>query len=590
MPYSQTWLEDPSAQRVILVDATVFDIVANQNINLYLSTGGYNTTDGLAAFLPIIANRLTLTESLSKDGDSVGFTFGDIEIHNLNGDMDKYLDNTKYIWSNKPIKIYFGDPGWTSTRANLSIEFLTIFDGVTDDIDSRTVRTINLKVRDKMEKLNAPVTENKLGTYAINSWGVAGQKNQDQLRPIIFGEVFNVTPLLIDPVTAEYMVTTGSASQLTGLTGEGNICESIIEIRDNGVPIYGTVGATGILKGARYTIKTVGTTNWTAVGAASNTVGVSFTATANGTGTGTATITTNISGSNTPVVDLTNTGTFKLKTPAAGTITVSVQGIKKSTNLTNGAAQTTYVNTVANIIATIVTQFGKASTRLTASDVDWTNFNAFNTVNGTQEVGLYLDNTENVLVACQQIASSIGSQIVMSRTGKLQIYQFGAITPASYTDIGTNDIIFNSFSISDRINAKAAVKLAFAKNYTLQPDLLTYIPASNKQNLATEWMTVTALDNTVKTTYSLDVDPQPKEVLLISDSDAVAESTRLLTYYKSVRTVYKFVGKAKLLSLTLGSTVRLTYPRFNLTSGSLGQVISLTPNWLSGTVEIEVIV
>lgn len=590
MPYSQTWLEDPSAQRIILVDATVYDIAANQNINLYLSTGGYNTTDGLAAFLPIIANRLTLTESLSKDGDSVGFTFGDIEIHNLNGEMDIYLDNTKYIWSNKPIKIYFGDPGWASTKPNLSTEFLTIFDGIIDDIDSRTIRTINLKVRDKMERLNAPVTENKLGTYAVNSWGVAGQKNQDQLRPIIFGEVFNVTPLLIDPVTAEYMVTTGSPTQLTGLTGEGDICESIIEIRDNGVPIYGTVAATSILKGAIYTIKTVGTTNWTSIGAASNTVGVTFKATNNGSGTGTATIATNIAGSSAPVIDQTNTGTFKLKTPAAGTITVSAQGVKKSTNLTTGAPQSTYVNTVANIIATIVTQFGKTSTRLSASDVDWTNFSAFNAANGTQEVGLYLDSTENVLVVCQQIASSIGSQIVMSRTGKLQIYQFGTVNQASYTDIGTDDIIFNSFSISNRYNAKAAVKLAFAKNYTLQPDLLTYIPSSNKQNLATEWLTVTALDNTVKSTYSLDVNPEQKEVLLVSDSDAVAESTRLLNYYKSVRTVYKFTGKSRLLSLTLGSTVKLTYPRFNLTSGSFGQVISLTPNWLSGTVEIEVIV
>ena len=124
MPYSQTWLEDPSAMRIILVDATVYDIAAAQNVNLYLSTGGYTTTDGLAAFLPLIANRLTLTESLSKDGGSVGLTVGDIEIHNLNGEMDKYLDSTQYIWSNKSIKIYFGDPGWTSTRSNIPNEFL----------------------------------------------------------------------------------------------------------------------------------------------------------------------------------------------------------------------------------------------------------------------------------------------------------------------------------------------------------------------------------------------------------------------------------------------------------------------------------
>lgn len=594
MPYSQNWLEDPSARRIILVDATVYDIAAGQNVNLYLSTGGYTTTDGLAAFLPIIAKRLTLTESLSKDGNSAGMTFGDIEIHNLNGEMDAYLDSTRYIWSNKSIKIYFGDPGWGSTLANLSTEFLTIFDGITDDVDSRNLRSLTIKLRDKLERLNAPVTENKLGTYAGSSWGTAGQKNQDQIRPLIFGEVFNVTPLLIDPVTQEYMVTTGSASQLTGLTGEGDICEKIVEIRDNGVPLYGTVSAPSILKGVTYTIQSVGTTNWMAIGAGSNTVGVTFKATGNSSGTGTATIagTTSATGAviPAPTINATHTGTFKLGTPPVGAITASVQGIKKSVNLTTGTPQSTYVNTIANIIATIVTQFGKPSTRLTAADVDWTNFSNFNTVNGTQEVGLYLDNPENVLIACQQVAASIGSQIVMSRTGKLQIYQFGNTNPALYTEVGTDDIIYNSFSITNRFTAQAGIKLAFAKNYTVQSGLLTNIPVSNTNNLATEWLTITGIDGTVKTNYSLDTDPLQREVLLISDTDAVSEATRLLTYYKSVRTVYKFTGKSKLLSLTLGSTIKLTYPRFNLTTGSLGQIISLTPDWLSGTVEVEVIV
>jgi hypothetical protein len=449
-------------------------------------------------------------------------------------------------------------------------------------------------LRDKLERLNAPISENKLGVYATSSWGTAGQKNQDQMRPIIFGEVFNVTPLLIDPITQEYMVTTGSATQLTGLTGEGDICERIIEIRDNGIPIYGIVGAPSIIKGASYKILTVGTTNWTAIGASSNTVGVSFKATGNSSGTGTATIVDTIATSgvvsSTPVVDPTNTGTFKLKAPPAGVITASVQGVKKSTDLTTGAAQTTYVNTVANIIATIVTQFGKTSTRLGASDVDWTNFNSFNTANNTQEVGLYLDTQENVLIACQQLASSIGSQIVMSRTGKLQIYKFGTTSQSVFTEVGPDDIIFNSLSISNRYTAQAGVKLAFAKNYTVQANLLTAIPNNNKDNLSTEWLTVTAVDGTVKTNYKLDSDPLQKETLFISDTDATTEAGRLLTYYKSVRMVYRFTGKSKLLGLNLGSTIKLTYPRFDLGISKFGQVISLTPDWLSGTVEVEVIV
>lgn len=48
------------------------------------------------------------------------------------------------------------------------------------------------------------------------------------------------------------------------------------------------VAAGSLVVGELYTIKTVGTTDWTTVGASANTVGVTFTATATGTGTGVA--------------------------------------------------------------------------------------------------------------------------------------------------------------------------------------------------------------------------------------------------------------------------------------------------------------
>ena len=57
------------------------------------------------------------------------------------------------------------------------------------------------------------------------------------------------------------------------------------------IVVFGTstIDAGNFIIGRSYTISTVGTTNWTAIGAASNTVGVSFVATGVGSGTGTAT-------------------------------------------------------------------------------------------------------------------------------------------------------------------------------------------------------------------------------------------------------------------------------------------------------------
>jgi hypothetical protein len=50
----------------------------------------------------------------------------------------------------------------------------------------------------------------------------------------------------------------------------------------------GTVTAGNFIVGKSYTISTVGTTNFVSIGASANTVGVTFTATGNGSGTGTA--------------------------------------------------------------------------------------------------------------------------------------------------------------------------------------------------------------------------------------------------------------------------------------------------------------
>lgn len=57
-----------------------------------------------------------------------------------------------------------------------------------------------------------------------------------------------------------------------------------------GTYAWGDVTAGAYLTGATYTIETVGSTNFTAIGASANTVGVVFTATGAGAGTGTATI------------------------------------------------------------------------------------------------------------------------------------------------------------------------------------------------------------------------------------------------------------------------------------------------------------
>lgn len=519
MPYSQEWLESPTAIRGVLVEVTVKDVVANSEVTKYLSNIGYLTEDAITSFLPIITGTVQVTESLSIDG-SASMSFGDIELVNTNGELDDWLDSTKYIWVNRSIKIYYGDPGWVCANlAAVKSTFELVFDGVVADIDSRAVNTLNIKVRDKLERLNTALTEAKLGSYGI--WG-SGQTNMDTIIPLVFGEVFNIQPLLIDPSQIEYYVNNGSM-------------EGIIEIRDNGMPIY------------------------------------------------------NINVTSGATVNLT-TGKFKLTKPLAGVCTLSMQGVKQSINLTTGALLATYNNNIANLIALIVTQYGKATTKLLATELDLTNLSSFATSN-TQSVGIIISDRTNVLVACQQLANSIGAQLFMTRKGLLQLLRIGVSTSDSIVTITSSDILFNSLSISNRSLVVSSTTIGYCKNYTVQTPLLTAIPEAAKDMFAKEWYSKTPIDETVRAVYKLSSDPAvQKDTALLVESQAQTEADRLNNFFKVPRTTFTFTGTAKLLSLKLGQSVILTHPRFGLSAGKTGQVIGLTPNWSNSTITIEVLI
>lgn len=515
MAYSQTWLENNNNRRCLLVEVTINQI-GSGTTTLYFSTSGYITTTSDVFYQPIIEGGLTFTESLAL-GDTLSITYGDVELNNKNGELDAYLDYTQYIWANGTIKVYFGDPTWVCTNlTQIHTDFRLIFNGVITNIDTRARDKVNIKLRDKLQQLNTAISATKLGTYG--TWGGSAQTNVDTLIPIVFGEVFNMSPLLIDPSTLEYYVNLGNT-------------ERIIEVRDNGVPVAYT-----------------------------------FTST---------------------------TGKFKLTYPAIGQITASVQGVKDSVSFTSSSATLnsgTYNNNIASIIALIATQYGNSNNRLALTDIDYVNFNSYYNSN-TQAVGVLIQGGENALDICNQLVGSISGQLFCTKEGLLQILTVGkALTTVSSVDITTSDIINPTLSISSRSTVAAATKLGYTKNWTVEGGLVTAIPQEHKDNYALEWYSYTKIDNTTKTNYKLNTDPIQKDTLLIVAADANTEAQRLNTFYKTVHTVYSFTGTAKLMSLKLGQPIMLYHPRFGLSSGISCQVISLSPSWTKGTIDVGVMV
>ena len=275
--------------------------------------------------------------------------------------------------------------------------------------------------------------------------------------------------------------------------------------------------------------------------------------------------------------DLAN-GKFTLLASPVGLITASVQGHKPAV----------WESTITGIVQRLVIDYGEASSKFTTGDIDAANFNAFAASN-TQPIGAYVESRGNLLALCQELASSVGATLAMTRLGKLQIIQIDTLGSGAPYPIDESLIIENTLSIASKIPVKSSHKIAYARRYTVQDSLETGIPVEHKDIYATEWSTVTKQDAAVKALYKQTSNPVQKETNLLNLVTAENEATRLLNLFKVPRFVYRFKGTPELIDLRLGDAVNLTYPRFGLSGGKSGMVIGLSIDWGNFTVEVEVL-
>jgi hypothetical protein len=262
-----------------------------------------------------------------------------------------------------------------------------------------------------------------------------------------------------------------------------------------------------------------------------------------------------------------------------GQVTCSAQGIKY-----NGV----YVNTIGMLVQYLVTQRGKASTRFTTDEIDTAQLGAFEAAH-PQRVGLPLLERTNVLVAVQQLAGSVGAQLVPSMAGKLRLIQF-AIPTSAAIEIRQSQQIDRSIAVANRTEVQAAVKVGYNRNWTVQNNLQTLLSARDKELYSQEWLSVTSSDAAVQAAYRRDAEPVQIDTCLLRKVDAQAEADRRLAIVKVPRTTYKFEATAAQLLTELGSAVKLYSSRFGLAAGKPGLVTSRSVNWGTLRITMEVTV
>lgn len=484
------WLNTSEHVKCVLADIT--EVGNSQKTSFNLSSAAYH--DNGIVYDACISGGLSFSESLNIDG-SPSLGFGSLDIVNIGGINDSFLD---YVWNKRPIKIYLGDPSWPKS------DFVLIFDGLIQDISANDESSLSFSLFDKLQRLNDPITEKTLKSTSYS------QNEQDNILPLLFGECFNISPLLVDNGS------TANGGQVY-MVHDGAI-QGIIEVRDNGIPI-------------------------------------------------------SVSGN-------LSAGTFELLNSPYGTITCSAQG-----------SAAPYANTVPDIIKKIVTTYGTAENRFQNSEID------FSDVTNTSPVGLYSNDRKNILEACSELASSIGANLVCPSvtinngqvsSSKLKLVEIKPPTGTPKYYLSDDNMLLNSLSISERFPVKPSIKLAYCKNYTIQNTVAAGVnPASKFDD---EYIYVSSVNNTKKALYRDSGDVVEEPVLLITTAGAQAESNKRLALWEQQRYIISASYLPHLIFIQLGDIVQIKSNRFGLANGKLGMVYSVTRNWVTGQVDIGVLV
>lgn len=286
-----------------------------------------------------------------------------------------------------------------------------------------------------------------------------------------------------------------------------------------------------------------------------------------------------------PIIKKLSTGEFETASNPQGVLTCTAR------------ANATSICTVPELIKIIVKNHGNTTNRFVDADID------FSAVSGnTSKVGLYCKDRLNILDACSQLAKSINAGLVCSSisitgtnlsnyqvtTSKLKLIELKAPTGTSKWNLTDDYMVEGSLSIRETFPVKPTVKLAYCKNYTIQQTVSEGLnPGSN---FSEEYLYITNTLAQEQILYRDTGSVEEETTALLITSEASAEAQKRSQLWGTQRFLINATYLPQFIFVQLGDIVSITSNRFSLSSSKQGIIYSVTRNWLTGLVDIGVLV
>jgi hypothetical protein len=271
-------------------------------------------------------------------------------------------------------------------------------------------------------------------------------------------------------------------------------------------------------------------------------------------------------------------GYFRLNTAPTGTITADVSG-----DNTGGV----FASTSTDIVRRIVSTTG------TVGDPSGLYLPSFISVLAAQPapIGYWVapDSTNTIADALANIMGAIGGWAGFRRSGLLDVGivygPSGRIPNAMFdrTDIFeiSRDPLPTSLS-----PPPYRQRCAYQHNWTVQTDIAGSVGATRTSFLAQADRYSESVNTNVLLNHPFAIDQTPVASYFLNQSDAQAESDRLLALFSKNAALYRFKVGYQPFALDLGDVVNVTYPRWDLTVGKNLQVLEFTEDAQAGTIEM----
>lgn len=272
---------------------------------------------------------------------------------------------------------------------------------------------------------------------------------------------------------------------------------------------------------------------------------------------------------------------------ANGTVTASVQGDKVTGY---------YGSNINDLVKRLLTGYGSSSYRLSAAE--------YADTSNTPNIGYYINNRENVLDVCNQLAASGGYQIVNTSitadnesnptsAGKVKLVKLTLEGLTAKYTVDDNDMFYNSMYISEVLPVRSSIKLSYCKNWTTTETVAEGLNINTSDYFKNEWLYNRYIGSQERYLYRDSSEALEETSYLLSGTDANAEILRRFNLLKTQRYIVTATYLPHLMFAQLGEGIQIstTNQKFSsIVNGKTGLIYSIQRDWINSRIVIGVMV